>query len=93
MKDAHGIEPTRFMKRKESDKAIICVPNSGPVFGCIDIGIRDNCTEKNSCIINYNGTRGYDCHPLYKSSLFVNTDKADKTNYCSLMDYEVYTHN
>ena len=33
MKNAHGVEPTRYMKRKESDWAIECSSNCGPVFG------------------------------------------------------------
>ena len=32
MKNPHGVEPTRFMKRKESRWAIKCYPYSGPRF-------------------------------------------------------------
>ena len=93
MKNPHGVEPTRFMKRKESDCAITCNPRYGPVFGNNDICIDDNCTEENSCYIDNDDTNGYKCHPQYKSSLFVNTAKANKENYFSVLDYEVYTHN
>ena len=81
------------MKRKESDKAIDCIPMQGPIFGLNDIYITCNCDKENSCIINNDGTNGYNCHPQYKSSLFVNTAKANKENYFSVLDYEVYTHN
>ena len=91
MKNPHGVEPTRFKKREESEYAIECKTYFGPIFGNTDIYIDDNCTEENSCFIHNNGTNGYNCHPQYKSSLFVN--KADKTNDFSVLDYEVYTYN
>ncbi len=72
------------MKREESDKAIYCSSYYGPIFGNNDICIDDNCTEENSCYINNDGTRGYDCHSQYKSSLFVDKDKF------SVLDYEVF---
>ena len=93
MKNPHGVEPTRFMKRKESEYAIKCSSYFGPIFGNRDIYIGQNCNEENSCYTNNNGTNGYECHPQYKSSLFVNTAKANKENYFSVLDYEVYTHN
>ena len=96
MKNAHGVEPTRYMKRKESDWAIECSSNCGPVFGYdngSDIYIFDNCNEEYSCFIDNDGTNGYACHPIYKKSLFVNTAGADERNSFSVLDYEVYTHN
>ena len=96
MKNPHGVEPTQFMKRKESKYAIKCDPKCGPIFGnhydC-DIVIVDNCNKENSCWIGNDGTNGYECHLQYKSSLFVNTNKPDKYNGFSVLDYEVYTHN
>ena len=92
MKNAHGVEPTRYMKRKESDCAIICVPTFGPIFG-YDICIGKNCNEKHNGLIENNGTNGYACHPIYKKSLFVDTAGVDEDNYFSVLDYEVYTHN
>ena len=82
------------MKRKESDYAIGCYPNRGPVF-CGNDGtglyIFNNCnTNCNSHTYN-DGTGGYDCHPKYKSSLFVNTNDPDKSNHFKVSDYEVYT--
>ena len=72
------------MKRKESKYAIDCSYYDGPRFGNNDICITDNCNEENSCYTNNNGTNGYNCHPQYKSSLFVNKDKF------SVLDYEVF---
>ena len=91
MKNAHGVEPTRYMKRKESKCAIKCRKDDGPIF-YDDIMIRDNCNRNNSCIIKNNGTYGYDCNPKYKCSLFVNTNKPDNGNTFYVLDYEVYTH-
>ena len=93
MKNPHGVEPTRFMKRKESDKAIACRPEFGPIFGNRDIYIGHNCTEENSCSIENDGTRAYECHPKYKKSLFVNTAEPDVKNLFTVLDFEVFTHN
>ena len=90
MKNPHGVEPTRFMKRKESRYAIICNSRNGPIFGA-DILM---CTYNNLslCFIYNDGTHSYECHPEYKSSLFVNTAGPDEENNFSVLDYEVYTH-
>ena len=96
MKNAHGVEPTRFMKRKESDCAIYCYPYDGPIFGNYirfgDLMIVDHCNQENCCYIPNNGTNSYECHPEYRSSLFVNTAGTDEYNHFSVLDYEVYTH-
>ena len=92
MKNPHGVEPTEFMKRKESKYAIRCNPCYGPVFGNnydSDIHIGDNCNRK-SCLIMNDGTNGYECHHEHKSSLFVNTAKPDEMNLFTVLDYEVY---
>ena len=47
MKNAHGVEPTRYMKREESEYAIECSPDYGPIFGDCDIVIADNCNKEN----------------------------------------------
>ena len=90
MKNPHGVEPTRFMKRKESKYAIGCNPKYCPLF-MVDICIF--CIILNGTFIHNNGTYAYECHPEYKSSLFVNTAGPDEKNYFSVLDYEVYTHN
>ena len=92
MKNPHGLEPTRFMKREESDCAIDGDIQFGPIFGESDIVIGDLCNVENRCHIGNDGD-GYECHPEFKSSLFVKTAKPDKTKRFSVMDYEVYTHN
>ena len=99
MKNPHGVEPTRYMKRKESKYAIICDHGCGPIFGNYDgsdILIRNICNKENSCFIWNNGFRGYDCHPQYKSSLYVNTNEYNKKDdenkiHFSVLDYEVFT--
>ena len=97
MKNYYGVEPTRFMKRKGSSKAIICEPNDGPDFydgkSCgADLHIDNNCNTNNYNYIRNDGTRGYDCHPKYKMSLFVHTNDPDKENKFIVSDYEVFTH-
>ena len=90
MKNAHGVEPTRFMKRNDSRYSIDCHPDYGPTFGG-DICIRDQCNEGNSCYIENNGTHVYECHPQYKKSLFVNSAGTDEKNYFSVLDYGLIT--
>ncbi len=87
MKNPHGVEPTRYRKRKESEYAIACYTINGPSFSD-DIGIRGSFVD-NSFIHN-DGTNSYECHPEYKSSLFVNTAGPDEKNKFSVLDYEVY---
>ena len=89
MKNPHGVEPTRFMKRKESKYAIECDPDDGPVFGN-DICISDNCNNGDNSYINNDGSHGYDCHKEKKKSLFVNTAGYDEENKFSVSDYEVF---
>ncbi len=85
LKNPHGVEPTRFMKRKESKYAIKCDFHCGPIFG------DDIFMNYLSCyFISNDGTNEYECHSEYKSSLFVNTAGPDEKNKCSLLDYEVY---
>ena len=76
MKNAYGVEPTRFMKKKESDSAIICNSRHGPVFGA-DI-FMPLISNFRICAICNDGTHSYECHPEYKSSLFVNTAGSDE---------------
>ena len=94
MKNPHGVEPTRFMKRKESGYAIECNLNRGPIFygKCYDLFISDNCNCNNRSY-TYNDGRGYDCHPVYKNSLFVNTNDSDKQNHFIVSDYDVFAYN
>ena len=55
LKNPHGVEPTRYMKRKESEYAIECNPDCGPRFDesdRADIRIHDKCDRVDSCYIN-----------------------------------------
>ena len=92
MKNAHGVEPTQYMKKENSNEAIQCRSDDGPSFGYFDIAIDDNCNEEGSCLINRFFYLEYECHPEYKSSLYVNTNGPDYVNSFSVLDYEVYTH-
>ena len=93
LKNPHGVKPIRYMKREESRCAIRCDYDNGLIFGENDIVIANNCNEENSCFIGNDGRGGYECHPKYKMSLFVNTARFDERNRFSILDYEVFTHN
>ncbi len=93
MKNPHGIEPTHYRKRKGSEYSIGCCSydkHTGPIFGNDDICIDDKCNRENSCYIDNDGTRGYQCDSQYKMSLFVNTAGPDEKNYFIVLDYEVF---
>ena len=94
MKNPHGVEPTRFMKRKESEYAIKCDPKCGPMFhgsfSHCDIYISSKCRRGNNCYIMNDGAHGYKCHPKYKSSLFVTTNVHENRYLFSVLEYEVY---
>ena len=80
------------MKKENSNEAIQCRSDDGPSFGYFDIAIDDNCNEEGSCLITEPYNFQYECHPEYKSSLYVNTDGPNEMNLFSVLDYEVYTH-
>ncbi len=93
LKNPHGVKPARYMKRKEVEKTICCYPHYGPTFGddsSYDIYIGYFCNKRNSCKILNTGTRGYECHHEYKSSLFVKTAGPDEENEFRVSDYEVF---
>ena len=92
MKNPHGVEPTRYRKREESQEGIESHPDYGPIFGYWDIYINEKCNKEDCCWIDNNGNWEYECHPQHKMSLFVNTSVPDESNYFSVLDYEVYTH-
>ena len=81
------------MKKNESDNAIYCNPNFGPLFGndSPDIFIVDNCNDENSCAINESSCLQYDCHSDYRSSLYVGSNGPDEDNMFTVLDYEVYS--
>ncbi len=81
------------MKRKENWYAIQCESEWGPKFGYMqnnDLFIGSQCNKEDSCKLYNDGKHAYECHPEYKSSLFVNTAGPDEENYFSVLDYEVY---
>ena len=94
MKNPHGVKPTRYIKREERDCAIYCDSGSSPIFSgnewSSDIHICDICNTENICYIENDGRRGYECHPQYKRSLFVNSAEPDEKNLFSVLDYEVF---
>ena len=90
MKNPHGLEPTRFMKKKNSERAIHCYPYYGPIFGR-DIYIHANCNKNGGWTCYGNSDSSYECNNSLKQSLFVNTAGPDKQNDFSVLDYEVYT--
>ena len=91
MKNDHGVEPTRYMKRKESREAINCNNKYGPIFGINDIFIANNCNKKDACMTDTDNMNAYECHPKYKSSLFLNSTRSDDNmKYFTVFDYEVY---
>ncbi len=76
------------MKREECHSAIYCFPDYGPSFGNdICMIFFDNLSYFS---IHDDGTNTYECHPEYKSSLFVNTAGPDEENKFSVLDYEVF---
>ena len=95
MKNPHGVEPTRYKKRKGSKYAIECDTHDGPRFGNgsnNDIFIDLHYYKENGCSIQNDGRRGYVCDSEYKSSLFVNTAGPDEENEFRVLDYEVYSN-
>ena len=95
LKNPHGVKPTRFMKRKDSDLTIACWPMMGPVFGAdtidgSDITLLGVDNKQLIGFVTNDGTKGFECHPKYKASLFVNTAGINERNYFFLGDYEVF---
>ena len=96
MKNPHGVEPTRYMKRKESREAIKCNPRCGPVFGNGGIDgtflyIDYQRDQERVSSFEHGVENAYEYHPQYQSSLFVNDAGPDEVNYFIILDYEVYT--
>ena len=92
MTNPHGLEPTRYMKREDSDSAINCALSYGPIFGSgCDIGIRDNCNKNGGWTCYGNSDSSYECNNSLKQSLFVNTAGPNEKNDFSVLDYEVFS--
>ena len=81
------------MKKKNSNSAIKCNPDRGPIFGHgYDIGIRDNCNRDGGWTCYGNSDSSYECNNSLKQSLFVNTAGPNEENDFSVLDYEVYSN-
>ena len=94
MKNRHGIEPSKFLKKKGNNEAIYCNPYYGPIFGYgYDIWINSNCNDKGGWTNYGNSHSSYECSSPLKRSLFVGTAGPDQTNYFKVSDYEVFTYN
>ena len=89
--------PMKFGKSTTRMSAIGCGLQYGPIFGDVtgraDILINNECSKRYGCVINNDGSQGFECNPTHKKSLFVNTSYPNKENYCSITDYEVYCIN
>ena len=84
--------PSKLELCEKNQERVVGNEKSGPVFGSngYDLFIGDRCNEEDSCYINNDGTRGYECHPIWKKSLFVNTDSCEEMNCFCVIDYEVF---
>ena len=92
MKNPHGLKPTRYMKKKESEYAIECDSAYGPIFGSRrDICICDNCNKNGGWTCYGNSDSSYECNNSLKQSLFVNTAGPNEQNDFSVLDYEVFS--
>ena len=91
LKNAHGVEPTRYMKKKENNYALYCHSDCGPTFGD-DIHIYDKCNKENCCRIDNHEYSTYEYHPQYEFSLFVNTAGPKNKNRFFILEYEVFAH-
>ncbi len=80
------------MKKRQTVVTIQFLSKNGPIFGneYPDICIGDKCNEENSCYISPPSCFQYKYHYKYRSSLYVNTNGPDNSNFFSVLDYEVY---
>ena len=92
MKNPHGVEPTRFMKRKESKVAIFCGQTYFPIFGGVfGLDIIFDCIKDYCSSVFFNKYyQTYECDPKYKSLLFTNsTIEQPITLEVFTIDYQV----
>ena len=74
LKNRHRIEPSKFLKKKDSERAIACYPRHGPIFGYgHDICIRDNCNKNGGWIFGGYTTKSWSGDGIYnKYDIFNN---------------------
>ncbi len=68
--------------------SIQCCSGNGPIFR--DITLTNKCYTRNSCYIDNDGFCGYECHPQYKESLFINSTDPSAEHVFAVLDYEVF---
>ena len=62
LKNPHDIPPLKFnIKKNWLDHSICCDINLGPIFGCNDIRIQNNCDQENNYFTYYDFTPGEFC--------------------------------
>ena len=95
MKNRHGIEPRKFMKKKDNHRAIYCDPSCGPRFGYgTDIGINDNYNNdnggwtNNDRIISVEESKNF----VLRNYRVKKTAQPEQQNYFKVSDYEVFTY-
>ena len=74
LKNPHGIKETKYnMKNEWLNHSICCDAHLGPIFGCNDIRIEDNCNIKENKFSYYDFNKGeycFDDNTGYKRLLF-----------------------
>ena len=62
LKNPHGIRPSKYnMKKSFLSHSICCDANLGPIFGCNDIRIEDNCNTTKNRFTFYDFEKGEYC--------------------------------
>ena len=62
LKNPHEIKPAKFnMKKSWLNHSICCDANLGPIFGCNDIRIENNCNITNNRFTYYDFQKGEYC--------------------------------
>ena len=92
LKNPYGVEPTRYMKKRNRKHAILCDPSCGPLFGYdrwVAIHISDHCFRDNSCYINCD-ENDYIRHIFTRLVVFLYAPERGHENCFSVSDYEVF---
>ena len=75
---------------QNSQHAIRCVPNAGPIFGENDIFISNNCNMNDQSFIGCDGTHSYKNNSNKKMAIFTKTGPISQMNNFFVTDYEVF---
>lgn len=90
LKNPQGVDPKRFMKRKETYRAIMTHITAGPVFGNSDLFVGAKCKNEHYCSIKSDIDQDYEYDPQYKSSLFTDWNEQEQAYSFAIYDYEVF---